>query len=185
MLREVKGEEDLYREFLGESDDAVLWPGRPVWVNILGQTREKLENYVDSAVLLGAEEKDLSGENAEIRWLTEFSGEYAQRNNESPDLEIGMALGSTYRAICSEHDLNCFETHNGVLEETAEKVANDTSHLDPDRVIYNLESINKEEIAQTLTAKLEERGYSAEYAMNDSSGHGGADFTESHVWGEK
>jgi|GEM_PF-4470608 hypothetical protein len=99
MRQDFEDEEDLYGEFLDKSDEAVLWPGMLVYKNIWGKTDDRSEDLVESAYLLG-ESEDLSMANGKIQGREAFSSEYAEESDSSPDIEIGMALGSMYRDIC-------------------------------------------------------------------------------------
>ncbi|EGQ42995.1 MAG: hypothetical protein J07AB43_09840 [Candidatus Nanosalina sp. J07AB43] len=147
MRQDFEDEEDLYGEFLDKSDEAVLWPGMLVYKNIWGKTGDRSEDLVESAYLLG-ESEDLSMANGKIQGNEAFSSEYAEESDNSPDVEIGMALGSMYMDICEEKGLPRLELHEEALEETASKAVEDTVKLNPDTVVYNLESINSEFLAE-------------------------------------
>jgi hypothetical protein len=183
LKKRFEDESDLYREVLGGSDEAVLWPGMLVYKNILGKTGERPEEFLDSVILLG-ESEDLVMADGTVQGTEKFSSEYAEESDTSPDLEIGMALGSTYRTICKEMDLPHLQPHEEAIEATASKVVQDTVELDPDTVVYNLESINSEPLAEELQTELENADYDASYSMKDGS-YNEPGFSESHVWGTK
>lgn len=183
LKESFEDENDLYREVLDGSDEAVFWPGMLIYKNILGKTGERPEEFLESVILLG-ESEDLVMADGAVQGTEQFSSDYAKESDTSPDLEIGMALGSTYRSICKEMDLPHLQHHEEAIEATASKVVQDTVELDPDTVVYNLESINSEPLAEELQTELESAGYDAGYSMKEG-GYNEVGFSESHAWGTK
>lgn len=172
-------EQQLYRELLENVSRAVFWPGDLVRQNTALQTGEVPEKQLEELYLLGADSEDsLQVSDCKMVFDTSYSTEVSG-SLEDTDLEIGMALGSMYRDRCYEKELNAFELHEDILQQTAEDVVETTAEMNPETVVYNLESMNSDSFAALLSDELDSRGYRTCYLPQSTEG-----FDEGHVVGQ-